>query len=433
MAVKAKTKKKEEAVTEPVAETVEKTIEAENPVDPKSEVDPASLKLTDVPGLGPKSAKMLEEYGISNPAQLMDAKLSDLEIAGITRTNSKKFRAAIKELFPTRYANFVEEQSLEDIEGIGPTTAKTLREKGMNVHLLQTTPVKELEERYGLTTNAAIKYQSLVADMQGGFFTDAYTIFQKQQNTDSFTFGAESLDKLFTIPELSVSGIKLGDTYEFFGAFRSGKSQLCHQLSVTVQLPKEMGGIGKKAIYIDTEGTFSPSRITQMANRIKEEKKWDKPVKDILSDILYARAKTSDMQQQIAVKLLELLGQHPDEFGLLIVDSVSSHFRAEFAGRGTLAERQQTLNHHLSILSRIADTYGLAVIITNQVQANPAQFFGDPTVAVGGNIIGHWATHRCYMRKSKGEKRVMRIFDSPVLGELETIFAITEQGVVTSE
>ena len=170
----------------------------------------------------------------------------------------------------------------------------------------------------------------------------------------------------------------------------------------------------------------------EMAATQKEMHGWDKPVEKILGDIMYARAKTTDMQQQIATKLLEIIGENPDEFGLVIMDSVSSHFRAEYAGRGTLAERQQTLNHHLSILSRIADTYGLAVVVTNQVQANPAQFFGDPTTAVGGNIVAHWATTRCYLRKSKGEKRVIRIFDSPALGELETVFEITEQGVLTS-
>ncbi len=392
-----------------------------------------NLNLEDVPGLGPKSATMLKDGGITSVSELMNSTLQELEILGLTRPISKKLRQAVKDLFPNIYQDFIEDQSLEDIEGIGPTTAKSLREKGMNIHLLLTTPVKELESRYGLTATTASKYQSLISAMKGGFFKSAYDIMENERNTDYFTFGADSLDKLFSVPELGISGIKAGDTYEFFGAFRSGKSQLCHQLCVTIQLPKEMGGLGKKAIYIDSEGTFSPSRIIQMARRLKEEYGWDKSVDDILGDILVARANNTDMQQQIAIKLLEILGDEIDIYGLLVVDSVSSHYRAEYGGRGTLAERQQTLNHHLSVLHRIADTYGLAIIVTNQVQSNPAQFFGDPTVAVGGNIMGHWATTRCYLRKSKGEKRVIRIFDSPMIGELEAIFEITENGVLNSE
>ncbi|MCY3413669.1 MAG: DNA repair and recombination protein RadA [Candidatus Heimdallarchaeota archaeon] len=394
---------------------------------------PISIPLTDVPGLGAKSAQILTEAGISNPAALMDASLSELEIAGLTRTMSKKLREGVISLFPHIYGDFAEEQSLEDIEGIGPTTAKSLREKGMNIHLLETTPVKELEERFGITQNSAVKYQSAIAESKGGYFQTALTVMEKQRISNTFTFGAESLDNLFFIPELAKSGIREGETYEFFGSFRSGKSQLCHQLCVTVQLPRELGGLGKKAIYIDTEGTFSPTRIMQMAKNIKEEKGWDKPVNEILGDIMYARAKNTDMQQGIAIKLLEILGENSNEFGMVVVDSVTAHFRAEYAGRGTLADRQQTLNHHLSILHRIADTYNLAIVVTNQVQANPAQFFGDPTTAVGGNIMAHWAQTRCYLRKSKGEKRVIRVFDSPVLGENEAVFEITGEGVLSSE
>lgn len=393
-----------------------------------------TMDLEDIPGLGSKSAAMLKDGGISTASKLMESTLQDLEILGLTRPTSKKLRQAVRELFPDIYKNFTEDQSLEDIEGIGPTTAKSLRDKGMNIHLLQTTPVKELETIYGLTASTASKYQSLISVMKGGFFKTAFDIMENDRKSDYFTFGADSLDKLFSVPELGISGIKAGDTYEFFGAFRTGKSQLCHQLCVTIQLPKEKGGLGKKAIYIDSEGTFSPSRIIQMAGRLKEEYEWEKSVDDILGDILVARANNTDMQKQIVIKLLEILGStDKDVYGLLIVDSVSSHFRAEYVGRGTLAERQQTLNHHLSVLHRIADTYGLAIIVTNQVQSNPAQFFGDPTVAVGGNIMGHWATTRCYLRKSKGEKRVIRIFDSPMIGELEAVFEITEDGVLNSE
>ncbi|RMG35563.1 MAG: DNA repair and recombination protein RadA, partial [Methanobacteriota archaeon] len=293
---------------------------------------------------------------------------------------------------------------------------------------------KELEERYGLTANAAMKYQTYIAEnIRGGFFTNALEVLEKQRTSQSFTFGIESLDNLTFVSELGNGGVRAGETYEFFGAFRSGKSQLCHQLAVTVQLPPELGGLGKKAVYIDTEGTFSPARIMQIAERFKEEKGWKKDTKEILKDVMYARAKNSDVQQAIVIKLLEMMSQAPEEYGIVIVDSVTAHFRAEYAGRGTLAERQQILNAHLNSLHRLADTYEVAIVVTNQVQANPAQFFGDPTTAVGGNIMGHWAGTRFYLRKSKGEKRVIRVFDSPVLAEKEAVFEITPNGLISSE
>jgi RecA/RadA recombinase len=46
-----------------------------------------------------------------------------------------------------------------------------------------------------------------------------------------------------------------------FGEFRTGKTQLCHTLCVTSQLPTSMGGGNGKAAYIDTEGTFRPERV----------------------------------------------------------------------------------------------------------------------------------------------------------------------------
>lgn len=427
------------------AETV--VVEAENPLDSieetgtdstngksKNTLSSKEMKLLDIPGLGPKTAKLLEEGGIKNPFELMQKKLGELEELGLTRPAAKKLRSTVRDLFPDEFEEYFEELSLEDIEGIGPTTAKALREKGISLGLLETTPVKELEERYGLTANAAMKYQSYIAEnIRGGFFTNALEVLEKQRTSQSFTFGIESLDNLTFVSELGNGGVRAGETYEFFGAFRSGKSQLCHQLAVTVQLPPEHGGLGKKAIYIDTEGTFSPARIMQIAERFKEEKGWKKDTKDILKDVMYARAKNSDVQQAIVIKLLEMMSQDPGEYGIVIVDSVTAHFRAEYAGRGTLAERQQILNAHLNSLHRLADTYDVAIVVTNQVQANPAQFFGDPTTAVGGNIMGHWAGTRFYLRKSKGEKRVIRVFDSPVLAENEAVFEITPSGLISSE
>ncbi|MHA1116666.1 MAG: DNA repair and recombination protein RadA [Candidatus Heimdallarchaeum aukensis] len=410
----------------------------EESIDEKKEndesfVDIESISLKDIPGLGDKTAKILEENNITNVDQIMTTSLLELQSMGVKRATAKKIREAIKKMVP-KYKYFKEEINLEDIPGIGGKTAETLREKGLNVYLIETTPIRELEEKYGITAVAAQKYKEALKELRGGIeFVNALDVLEKQKSILSFTYGVKNIDALTTIDELGVSGVRLGETIELFGPFRSGKSQLCHQLCVTVQLPVELGGAGKKAVFIDTEGTFSPSRIKAIHERFQRELGWKKSFEDVLKDISYARAYNSDHQMTLSERLLELFFNQKDEYGLVVVDSATAHFRAEYAGRGTLAERQQTMNYHLGILGRIADTYNVAVVITNQVQSNPGAFFGDPTQAIGGNIMGHWATTRFYLRKSKGEKRIIRVYDSPVLPESEAIFAITPEGCVDAE
>jgi len=114
---------------------------------------------------------------------------------------------------------------------------------------------------------------------------------------------------------------------------------------------------------------------------------------------------------------------------LLIIDSLTAHFRAEFAGRGQLADRQQKLNKYLHELMRLAEQHNIAVYVTNQVMSNPAQMFGDPTVAIGGNIVGHASTYRIYLRRGKQGSRVAKMIDSPNLPDNESVFFVTKSGV----
>jgi DNA repair protein RadA len=391
------------------------------------------IKLKDLPGLGKKTLDILNENEITTIDHLMTTRLIELQSMGIQRAIAKKIRMEIANIV-SKYKHFKEEISLEDLPGVGKATAEMLREKGLNVYLLETTPIRELEDKYGITSSAAKKYKESLSEIRGGIeFINAFEIMEKQKDSLYFTYGIKSLDALTTIDELGVSGVRLGETVEFFGPFRSGKSQICHQLCVTVQLPPELGGVDKKSVFIDTEGTFSPSRIKAIHAKLQQELGWEKKFDDVLRDITYARAYNSDHQMALVERLLELLYNRKDEYGFVALDSATAHFRAEYAGRGTLAERQQTINYHLSTLGRVADTYNVAVAITNQVQSNPAAFFGDPTQPAGGNILGHWAITRFYLRKSKGEKRIIRVFDSPYLPESEAVFAITPEGCVDVE
>ena len=198
-------------------------------------------------------------------------------------------------------------------------------------------------------------------------------------------------------------------------------TQLCHQLAVNVQLPEDQGGLDAKAVYIDTEGTFRWERIEQMARGVGLDPD------EVMEKIYWIRAINSHHQMAIVEQLFDLLKREPIK--LVVVDSVTGHFRAEYPGRENLAMRQQLLNKHLHQLARLAEIYNVAVVITNQVMARPDVFYGDPTTAVGGHVLYHAPGVRVQLKKSRGNKRIARVVDAPHLPEGEAVFAITEWGI----
>jgi len=191
---------------------------------------------------------------------------------------------------------------------------------------------------------------------------------------------------------------------------------------VNVQLPKEKGGLEGRALYIDTEGTFRPERIIQMAEGL------DLDYNTVLKNIVFGRAYNSDHQILLIKEATSIIKEK--NIKLIVVDSLIGHFRSEYIGRGTLANRQQTINSHLHDLLRLCDIYpDLAIVLTNQVQSKPDVFYGNPLRAAGGNIVAHGSTIRVFLRKGKGEQRIAKIVDAPHLPEGEAIFSITENGI----
>jgi DNA repair protein RadA len=249
-------------------------------------------------------------------------------------------------------------------------------------------------------------------------FVSASEIYKRRQNIGKITTGTNCLDTLFD------GGIETQALTEVYGEFGCGKTQFAHTMSVMVQKTKEEGGLEGGVLYIDTENTFRPERIVTIAkaNGMDPDK--------ILDNIIVARAYNSAHQTLI----LEESGAIIDENNvkLIVVDSAVGLFRAEYLGRGTLAARQQKLNHFVHLLVRIAETYDCAAIATNQVMASPDVFFGDPTRPVGGNVVAHTSTYRIYFKKS-GKKRIARMVDSPHHPEEEVIFALGEAGVIDPE
>src|SRR3989338_5829214 len=271
-----------------------------------------------------------------------------------------------------------EEKKLTDIPGIGPGIAAKLEAAGVYdlMGWAVMSPVS-LAEMAGVGEAVARKAIQAARGMMNLGFMSGDEFAKKRENVGFIITGSKNLDNL-----LGGKGIEIGAMTEAYGAFGSGKSQLAFALAVNVQLPKEQGGANGKAVFIDTEGTFAPSRMRKIAEALGAN-----PEK-VLKNILVARAFNSDHQILLLDKINELI-KAGEPIKLVIIDSLTAHFRAEFAGRGQLADRQQKLNRYLHNLMKMAEQHNLAVYVTNQVMSNPAMMFGDPTTAIGGNIVGH--------------------------------------------
>jgi DNA repair protein RadA len=307
-------------------------------------------------------------------------------------------------------------KEIEELPGVGKKIAEKFKEAGYeDLMAIAASSPGELVTAVGVGEETASKIINGAREKLKMGFEPATSILKKREDVGKISTGSKALDNLLG------GGIETQSICEAHGAFGSGKSQLAHQLAVTVQLPKEKGGLGGKAIFVDSEQTFRPERIKDMAQALGLD------ARKALDNVLVARAYNSDHQVLLVEKAEEIIKQH--NVKVLIVDSLTSSFRSDYTGRGTLANRQQKLNRHLHKLQRLADVYNLAVYVTNQVMSRPDIMFGDPTAPIGGHILGHQATFRLYFRKSKGEKRIARLIDSPSLPEGETIFKVVREGV----
>ena len=307
--------------------------------------------------------------------------------------------------------------ALEDLPGVGETTADKLREAGytdlMELAVASPGDVAEAAEIGTAIAQKIIGEARRRADV--GQFESGTALLERRKRLGRISTNSKALD------ELLGGGVETQAITEFSGEFGTGKTQLAHQIAVDVQLPPDQGGLSAEVVYIDTESTFRPERIVDMAKGVGLEPE------RALARIHVARAYNSNHQMLLVQKAQELAREKP--IRLLVVDSHTAHFRAEYLGRGELAPRQQQLNKHLHELLRFSDAYNAAIVVTNQVSVRPDVLFGDPTRPIGGNIVAHAATYRVYLRKSKPPRRIARLIDSPNLPEGEAVFSLTTEGV----
>ncbi len=302
------------------------------------------------------------------------------------------------------------------LEGVASTTVKKLHKAGLvTLESIAVTPPREIVELTGMGVDTAIKVNTLARLQVDPGFVSASDLLETRKHMMKCRTGCSEFDRIMG------GGIETGVITEFIGEFGSGKTQICYTLSVLAQRPTEEGGLGGRVCVIDTEGTFLPERIVQIA----QARGYDP--QEILSNVLIARAYNSDHQIMLVKNLPQVCQEH--DVKLVIVDSMIGHFRGEYIGRGTLAERQQKIGGVLGNLLRVAEAFNLSVVLTNQVQAKPDQAYGDPNRPTGGHVMAHACTHRVYLRKGRQNTRLVQVIDSPYLPEEKIRIAVTEAGI----
>lgn len=307
--------------------------------------------------------------------------------------------------------------------GINASDIQKLKSAGIfTVNTVLSTTRRNLVKIKGLSEVKVEKIKEAANKLIRVGFIPATTQLDIRQKVMALSTGSKQLDSILG------GGIMTMSITEVFGEFRCGKTQMAHTLCVTAQLPKSMGGGEGKVAYIDTEGTFRPKRIRQIAE------KYDLDPDTCLQNVSYARALNSEHQMELVEQLGEELSS--STYVLIIVDSIMANFRVDYCGRGELNERQQKLNQHLFKLNRLAEEFNVAIFMTNQVQSDPgasALFAAaDGRKPVGGHVLAHASATRILLRKGRGDERVAKLQDSPDMPERECVYVIGENGITDS-
>lgn len=311
---------------------------------------------------------------------------------------------------------------VEELESHGVSKQDVSKLKGSGFHTIEAishATMRKLQDVKGISEQKAAKIKEIIKANQLvsiGFKTATNRLADMSEQIFLGT-GSGDLDNLLG------GGIETGSLTEVFGEFRTGKSQLCHTLCVTVQRPLDAGGAEGKAIFVDTEGTFRPQKLVAIAERFGMNPE------EVLENVICARAHNSEQQLELLQDAAALMSE--SRFALMVVDSATNLYRTDYSGRGELSERQMHLAQFLRQLTRLAEEFGIAVVITNQVVANPdgMSFAKDATKPIGGNIIAHASTTRLKFKKGRGDNRVCVIYDSPTLPESECAFSLGAAGI----
>ncbi|POW06843.1 hypothetical protein PSTT_08703 [Puccinia striiformis] len=276
--------------------------------------------------------------------------------------------------------------------GISAQDIKKLKDGGFaTIKAVLTASRKQLTNLKGISEIKVEKIKDSASKLSGPSFKTGSDVLIDREKIVTLSTGSKAVDAMLG------GGIQSQSITEVYGEFRCGKTQICHTLCVTAQLPTEMGGGGGKAAYIDTEGTFRPERIRTIADRFGMDPE------AVLDNIIVGRAANK----------MELI----------------VHLAAKFAEDGTF---RLLLNQMLARLTRISEEFNLCIFLTNQVQADPgaaSMFAGADKKPVGGHVLAHAASTRISLRKGRGDERVAKLCDSPDMPEGEASYKIATGGI----
>ena len=229
----------------------------------------------------------------------------------------------------------------------------------------------------------------------------AHCILDRRRSLPRLTTGAKRLD------ELLGGGLEAGYVTEVAGEFGAGKTQLCHQLAVMVQLPGERGGLGARALYVDTEGTFRPERVVSIA------KYRGLDPEEALENIVYVEARDP------ASLLAAVLEAESLDTKLVIVDTLLAPLIGESGSEGP-SRRQYLLSRLVRELRRLA-AGGRVVVVANRMSRDrPA----------GGLVMALGSHYRLLMVKVGGARRRVELLRAPHLPPGSATVVLTEEGVL---
>lgn len=390
---------------------------------------------------------------------------------GITEANEQEGETEAER--ETRTIKYVDDLNFEEINMINKEGAEKLKKwlkdhDFATVQQLANAKVDEITMR-GIGDSKGQAIIDLAREALGVYFM--VRVSDIPTDYSSLKFGVPGLDRI------TGGGFRTGESYEFYGPFKTGKTQIALHQTIRLQFPIEKGGFydpddpyGRpQCLWVDSEqtikGIIEKNEETTGMSRLEEVTRWqymkeyphplqeddendeefeercqryeediDAFCKHVEDNLIMCFVVSSEHQINTVKKVMKRMAEF--NFKLIVVDSLITHFRAEYVGRANLAERQQLLNNHIHDL-QILKGKDAILVITNQVHARPdgfhrggADFNFDAT---GGHIVQHNINNRYKCRKGKGESVHIELADSSYLKPDETSFLITEKGIESFE
>ncbi len=261
-----------------------------------------------------------------------------------------------------------------------------------------------------------IKVELTQKSRQLWFKKDIDSVAKKDNPLSS---GSKNIDSILD------GGFFPGKIYLVFGEFNTGKTQLCHQLATNIFFDKQginPNNIQSLTLYLDTENTFRPERIKQLASRLSEDSE------SVLNSIDRTQIIGSIALTVVFDKIEDLLQQN--KYKLLIIDSIANHFRTELTQEGINASVLK--NNFIKILKKINEItkkYNLITILTSQVTPVFSKESLIPVKPVALNILVHFFSEFIYLSNLEENQRLLHVLNSEFLPERRCLFIIDQEGI----